>query len=534
MTTFNLIDEPWIRVRLGTGEIAEVSLPDVFARAHEITALAGELPTQDAAVLRVLLAILRRSHPEARGTEAWGALWTRSSYDAAPINAYLEKHRERFDLLHPVTPFFQVADLHTAKGEFTELARLIADVPAGFAYFTTRAGDALNTMTFAEATRWLIHCQAFDPSGIKSGAVGDERVKGGKGYPIGTGWCGRLGLVVLEGANLFETLLLNSPIAKRDSDPANDRPVWELETQTAATTRLRPTGPADLQTWQLRRLRLDHDGKRATAVLIANGDPLHASNRFGDEFMTSWRNSEAQKKAQKSPDDVYMPREHLPDRAIWRGLAGLLATGEAGASGKPGRWLTWLGDLRGDEELARSTAVGVRTIGMIYGAQSSTTADVVDDRLQLDLAVLADPVLRAQAVDAVADADKAVRFVASLGGELAQAAGASGDLISTARSRAREQGYEALDHPYRQWLRGLSADSDSDAARLHWQEHLRRTLAGVVHDLIVSAGPAAWTGREETQGDKTYFHNAGHAEAVYRYNMRTTFPVPSPSQGDAV
>jgi len=527
VTTFSLIDEPWIRVRLGTGDLAEVSLTDLFTRAHEITALAGELPTQDAAVLRVLLAVLRRSHPDARGTEAWQALWERGSFDPAPITTYLETHRERFDLLH------QVADLHTAKGEFTELARLVADVPAGFAHFTTRAGDALDTMTFAEASRWLIHCQAFDPSGIKSGAVGDDRVKGGKGYPIGTGWCGRLGVVVLEGTNLFQTLLLNSPLAKRDSDPALDLPVWEQGVQTAATSRLRPTGPADLQTWQLRRLRLGHDGENATAVLIANGDPLHASNRFHDEFMTSWRNSEAQKKAQKSNDDVFMPREHLPERSIWRGLAGLLAEGEAGSSGKPGRWLTWLSDLRGDEALARSTPVGVRTIGMVYGPQSSTTADVIDDRLQVDVEVLAGPELRALAVDAVTDADKAVRFVASLGGELAQAAGGSGDVISTARGRARERAYEALDQPYRRWLRALTPGTETATAKAAWHDALRRTLAAVVRDLVVTAGPAAWTGREETQGDKTYFYNAGHAEAVYRHHMRTTFPAPSSPEGDA-
>lgn len=72
----------------------------------------------------------------------------------------------------------------------TALSRLVPDVPAGHPFFTTRSGADLKSMTFAEAARWVVHCQAYDPSGIKSGAVGDAQVKGGRGYPIGTGWCG--------------------------------------------------------------------------------------------------------------------------------------------------------------------------------------------------------------------------------------------------------------------------------------------------------------------------------------------------------
>ena len=57
---FNLITEPWIRVRDGEG-VRDVSLRECFAEAHVIRALAGEVATQDAAILRLLLAILHRS-----------------------------------------------------------------------------------------------------------------------------------------------------------------------------------------------------------------------------------------------------------------------------------------------------------------------------------------------------------------------------------------------------------------------------------------------------------------------------------------
>ena len=54
---FNLLDEPWIRVRDAACRVQEVSLADALLRAQEFTDLAGEMPTQDAAMLRLLLAV---------------------------------------------------------------------------------------------------------------------------------------------------------------------------------------------------------------------------------------------------------------------------------------------------------------------------------------------------------------------------------------------------------------------------------------------------------------------------------------------
>ena len=72
-------DEPWIAVRIGD-QVHEPSLREVFQRAGEIRGLAGEIPTQDAAILRCCsssstersrsIATARRSGPlvAARGT----------------------------------------------------------------------------------------------------------------------------------------------------------------------------------------------------------------------------------------------------------------------------------------------------------------------------------------------------------------------------------------------------------------------------------------------------------------------------------
>ena len=55
---FNLLREPWVRVRTQDGTIRTVSLTDALLHAHAYVDLAGEMPTQDAAMLRLLLAVL--------------------------------------------------------------------------------------------------------------------------------------------------------------------------------------------------------------------------------------------------------------------------------------------------------------------------------------------------------------------------------------------------------------------------------------------------------------------------------------------
>src|SRR5690606_34588907 len=246
----------------------------------------------------------------------------------ADITDYLGEFRDRFDLLHPEHPFYQVADLRAEKKQIYGLERLIGDVPAGLPFLTTRAGSGMESISPAEAARWLVHCQAYDTSGIKTGAVGDPRVKGGRGYPIGTGSVGSLGGDHLEGVTMRETLLLNLvPIAPgwQHADE-RDLPVWERAPQTAAeepdATR-GPYGLLSLYTWQSRRIRLFGDRSRITGAMISIGDRLDWQDRHLLEPMSVWGRSAVRERAQKRTP-VYLPRPHDHTRALWRGLQTLL------------------------------------------------------------------------------------------------------------------------------------------------------------------------------------------------------------------
>ncbi len=52
MSDYNLIDEPWISVVVDyKGTTKLVGLKEFFEHAHEYIALAGDMPTQDFAIL---------------------------------------------------------------------------------------------------------------------------------------------------------------------------------------------------------------------------------------------------------------------------------------------------------------------------------------------------------------------------------------------------------------------------------------------------------------------------------------------------
>ena len=55
---FNLTVEPWILAVTKQAKVDELSLTDVLLQCHKYVDLAGEMPAQDIAVLRVCLTVL--------------------------------------------------------------------------------------------------------------------------------------------------------------------------------------------------------------------------------------------------------------------------------------------------------------------------------------------------------------------------------------------------------------------------------------------------------------------------------------------
>ena len=547
---FNLLDEAWIPVRLLDGTIADVGLLELLRRTTDIADLACELPTQSIAIQRLVLAIAYRVAPPGDARD-----WARQWDDGAPTERmieYLERWRDRFYLFGGRFPFMQVADLRTAKDSVSGLEKLIADVPNGEQFFTTRHGRALACIPPSEAARWLVHAQAYDPSGIRSGAVGDSQVKGGKGYPIGPSWCGHLGLVWLKGKDLDETLVLNLIPA----DAAGLRGVesstewgacsWEAaEPENAVRgdySLLDPSGtPRDvsiprLLTWHSRRIRLVGDSSGVTGVVLAQGDKLAPQEMRLYEPQSLWRYSTPQSK--KFKQDVYMPRKFEAGRALWRNLPGTLPTVTTvqGVDKQPKQEFLPSATLsfhyQLDNALIEATypkVMRIQAVGVTYGPQEATFDDIYSDELTLSVAVM-----RVEREDLSAEIDRQVRLteeiardVGTLAANLARAAGESGDGAGDgARDRAKELFFSAVDTDFRTWLSQVDGHESARDAGRRWERALRQHATDIQAELVRGASSSAIIGRDTGRG----YMNVGIAENYFRSALNKRLPVHNTNQ----
>lgn len=521
---FNLTTEPWVTVRKSDGTVDELSLHDVFHYADDYRGLAGEIPTQEAAILRLMEAILMRATANRRSEDdavrQWGKWWQEQALPLGEIDAYLDRYENRFALLDSKTPFMQVADLHTAKGGTSGLVKLIAEVPSGSKFFTTRDGTGIQSLSLAEAARWLVHVHAFDISGIKSGAVGDDRVTGGRGYPIGTGITGNMGLVIAEGASLLQTLLLNLVLR---TDPRNDVPVWEREPQDAGEDWEHPvpTGPADLFTWQSRRVRLFEQDGRVNDALLCNGDKVEWGSLLGNDPLTGWRYSKPQ--SAKAGHDIYMPRTHQTGRTIWRGLEPLLTRAPDKEWIRP-EVLDWLARARQAGFLSPNQMIRIRTISMEYGSNSSIVASVVDDALPTSIAVIGEGILATLAVEAAQTAQDVAICLANLASDLARAAGTDPEAD---RAHAWETAFAAIDPMFRDWFAHLTNTTNHGDTRRMWHQIARHVITHEGLQLCRDAGAAAVSGRMVTVPNTDREDLMDTAEAWRRFTQRLAKATPA-------
>lgn len=547
---YNLLDEPWIPVRLVDGTITDVGLLELLRRTTDIADLACELPTQSIAIQRLILAIAYRVATP-HDTRDWVRQWE----DGAPTEQmieYLERWRDRFYLFGGRFPFMQVADLRTAKDAVSGLEKLIADVPNGEQFFTTRHGRALACIPASEAARWLVHAQAYDPSGIRSGAVGDSQVKGGKGYPIGPAWCGHLGLVWLKGQDLDETLVLNlipaSTAALRGVDSSTEWGVcsWEASEPESSVrgdySLLDPAGtPKELSiprllTWHSRRIRLVGDSSGVTGVVLAQGDKLAPQEMRLYEPQSLWRYSTPQSKKFKT--DVYMPRKFEAGRALWRNLPGTLPTVTTvqGVDKQPKREFLPSATLSFHYQLDNASiqtsypkVMRIQAVGVTYGPQESTFEDIYSDELTLSVAVM-----RVEREDLSAEIDRQVRLteevardVGTLAANLARAAGESGDGAGDgARDRAKELFFSAVDNDFRSWLTQVDGhESGRDIGR-RWECTLRQHATDIQTELVRGTSSSAIIGRDTGRG----YMNVGIAENYFRSALNKRLPVRNTNQ----
>ena len=494
---FNLLREPWVRVRLPDDTVQEVSLTDALLHAQEYADLAGEMPTQDAAMLRLLLAVLvtvfsrvnAKGEPEplerrGQALKRWSELWKLGKLPEQPLRDYLEQWQERFWLFHPERPFWQVPE--AAVGTEYNAAKLNGEMSESsnkLRLFPLYSGTGKSELTYAQAARWLLCVNGYDDTSAKPK---------GKGLPsVGAGWLGKIGFLQAEGENLFETLMLNLTLLQDGQKCWGENlPCWELAVPRSAerTQIVCPDNPAQLLTLQSRRLLLHRENGIVNGFSLLGGDFFSRENAFAEQ-MTIWRNA-----AKKNEAATFVPCRHDPAKQFWREFPSVFCEGGEGVH-RPGVvcWVEALKDKRLNI-LDPQRKIRFRISGMQYGDKDFFVNDSFSDSLTFQAALLDEmgKAWQKRITNEIENCEKAAALVGYLAQEIATA---SGDKNEKAGGPVRAQFYFLVDQPFRQWLQKIDASQENyDEMELLWQAQARGIAKKIGEQLVAEAGSAALVG----------------------------------------
>lgn len=507
---FNLLDEPWIRVMNEKCEIREVSLTEVFLQAHICRDLCGELPTQDFAVLRLLLAVLHvvfsrydtdgNDSPPGNPDEAldrWEELWKSQKFPAQVISKYLETQRENFYLFHPERPFYQCE--HAKAGTEYSAAKLNGNLSESNnkrRLFAELGGKAKEEMTFSEAARWLLYVNAYDDTSAKPS--GESKERGIKLPSPGAGWLGKMGIVFVAGNNLFETLMLNlMMINEREELFGKEMPIWEREKiPDGERTKIPlPDNLSELYTLQSRRLYLKREGQKVTGYYVLGGDFFDKEEAFVMEPMTIW------KKTGSRGGDGYVPRRHDFSKQFWREYPAVIRNDDGNR--QPGiiSWVKYLEEYG----LIQNLCLNIRIVSVQYGDKDFFISNVFSDSLQLHASLISDMNVAWQTavLDSIRFCDTVSRKVWSFARNINLASGGSESAKEgTAEffaENVKADFYNRIDGPFRRWLYALNPKTDdAESRKKEWKKECVGMARRMGNEIVRQAGTAAIFGRTKT------------------------------------
>jgi len=466
---FDLIEEAWIPCETLGGAPIELGIRDVLRRAHELAAVNDESPLVTAVLHRLLLAIVDQAFlPKNR--EEWLAIWSAKELPMGPIDAYLAKWKDRFDLFDAERPFMQVAGLEETllkdKGkpaERTSMWRMVIETSncGGHIHVFEREPETA-TLAPARAARALLAFMAF----TNGGRIQNE-AESWKGGNLRSG-----AVALVRGGSLRETLVLNT--CAKSARIAEDIPPWQRERPIARLVRS-PAGAIDALMWPSRRVALfpvvDGDAVSVREVLTAAGERMDAD--VADPQMAYF---------ERNPKNPPMALRFDPERSVWRDAAALFdrATG-VGAFRRP-HAVDQLHGLLVDRVLPRNVRWAVDLLGM------STDKAVIRltraERLPLSPGLLLD----AERIDTLKSAlvlaeavgqglNQKVLFVLCERALAPAEREAHKDDIQKLKDAlaVMPSFWSALGKEFERWLVGLADAEDCDAVLADWKVLLRRT-----------------------------------------------------------
>ena len=542
MGRYNLLDEAWIPVlRKDTGKVEEVSLLTLFSQAQEYYALAGEMETQDFAVLRVLLAVLvtiftrvdAEGEPydylmldETKGArlilkepvdevdaddymdaldETWKTIWEQHRFPEV-VCQYLEAWRDRFYLLDDTYPFFQVTKqdlkkrLPEGKGTTAlnaksfagkQINRLISESNNKEAIFTPVVGNNKSRMSEAELTRWLITMQGYVGTSDKGKFPSDEKVTNSKG------WLYDIGGIYMEGDDIFETLWMNTMLHHVGDERytlAPQTPCWEYCPSVRLDEILQGTPQnnlASLYTVWSRAIYIPTDwtAKKDVSIGAIKLPEIEHENAF-IEPMTLWSLTTRGRHKNK-----IIPLVHQSEQALWRSFGLLVADRNNPQTVRPGI-IEYYHNI---SSCLNNRMIKLHAVSMLSDGDEKSwmPIDEVTDTLWLNEILLTDTEENGWSIRVRDTAEDTKNFIENIYGDFLYDIAYMRDLCKKNKKKdmdkiafvknKKAEIYEAIDGPFRDWLCNIDPSGNIDEQVHTWKLKFRFIIFTEVKKIIERA-----------------------------------------------
>jgi CRISPR type I-E-associated protein CasA/Cse1/CRISPR type I-E-associated protein CasB/Cse2 len=538
---FNLMDDPWLPYIDIEGKQGTGSIRHVLTNAHTIRDVTVDVPTQYPPILRMLLAVLhralsekdhkKRSYP--RSKDQWKALHHTGCLPKDLIEAYADTWRAFFELFDDQQPFMQVGPKGLTVPEPKSANLLVSYASTGnnAPIFATHRDEIPDPLTPAQAARWLLHVQAWDTAGIKTGAQQDPAARKGKTTGNRTGLLGDLGVLIPTSTTLHETLLFNLLVLDTTLSPSEDLPLWERRPLDATWTTRPPLGLLDLYTWPSRRIRLVPeilDGRTVVRrALVCAGDRLDLSttNLHAFEPHTAWY--QPSPKGSDQPSPALRPRRHRPGQELWRDLDGILGWDQPLASTnedtKPLVFKQLGSHFRSAADLP---TLQLRAYGISYGLQSAVILETYADSLMLPAELLVENTewgLDKITAKCVANTRGVATALGQFAADLAFAQGGAPATEDARRNEVRQQYYADLDARFRVWIENVNDPERKESYQNEW--HAIAYNAALRHERVLLSQAGQSELRSHVGTDRKYWIgtnlNLVTARRVFRARLKS-------------
>lgn len=557
---FNLTTDPWIKVVTAeTNQEKTVSLIDLFENASSYRQLAGDMHSQDLALLRLLLAILTTvySRVDADGEQyswlegdikspenleidvdtfeddegeeilftTWDQLYQAGHFSAA-VTDYLKGHTADFEFFGD-RPFYQASTedydalvpenrkVAAGKGQVLvkQMNRRISESAHTPDIFTPKSGEAKNEVSLDELVRWVIAYQNFTGVTDKTKVVTEEK------FSNSGGWIYRLNPVFAKGKTLFDTLMLNLVLVDTRQDSteyALQKPVWEAKSVRDYVAQRKalilPDNLAELYTTWSRLLHIEwQDGQ---PMILSAGIPTFAYEDALIEPMTTWKldkKTNAYRPAGKSLRSLGI--------AMWRNFGQYVKVRRQDDMHEPGI-VIWLRALKQKQLIAHDAPLFLNSVTLISDGNAtsqSPAAEVVDD-MELQADVLFDDELTERWPLRI---EGVIETTQTIGNDYYHFATDIGKIRNldtrTFASGMSAKFYEQLNSPFKEWLSSLRGQDDRDAKINLWKAELEKIVIKAVDDEMQASSPRDVRGISDDHGRPL---NIFTAKNHLMYNVR--------------